>query len=175
MGNKYYKRELILHFDKQNGYFCTKLFNNKSKKYKYIHRLVAENFIKNDNNCKNVIDHIDANKLNNRIDNLEWVTSKENNRRAREMGLTKFSQETINKLKQNAIKNNSARFLLPYAELRKRKIYQYDLNDNFIAFYESIDEAKKIYGKSAHIVDCCQGKRKQSKGYKWRYANEDNN
>ena len=174
VGNRYFKREKILFYDIQNGYYCIKLSNNKKTKYKYIHRLVAEAFVPKICEEKNIVDHLDANKLNNYYKNLDWVTTAENNRRARIMGLTTFSKETIEKIRQNSIKNNNAQYLLPFAELRKRKIYQYDLSGNFLVFYDSIKDAKKIYGNNIHITDCCQGKRNQAGGYIWRYANENN-
>lgn len=50
---------------------------NGTKKQFYIHRLVAKYFIKNQNNF-NIINHIDGDKQNNCIDNLEWCNQKEN-------------------------------------------------------------------------------------------------
>ena len=53
----------------------------------------------------------------------------------------------------------------------RRKVFQYDLDGNFLSFYDSIEEAIKIYGNK-HISDCCKGKRKTAGGYIWRYADE---
>ena len=61
-----------------------------------IHRLVAWEFCPN-RDMKLTVDHIDANKLNNHYKNLEWVTTQENTRRARAMGLMDFSIGENNK------------------------------------------------------------------------------
>lgn len=61
----------------ENGYKYYRLSENNHKKMFYAHRLVAEHFINNPNNLP-VVNHIDGNKLNNNINNLEWVTYSEN-------------------------------------------------------------------------------------------------
>ena len=61
----------------ENGYRYFRLSKNNHKKMYYAHRLVAEHFIDNPNNLP-VVNHIDGNKLNNNINNLEWVTYSEN-------------------------------------------------------------------------------------------------
>jgi hypothetical protein len=61
----------------QNGYLQISLCRNKTSKTYYIHRLVAQTFIINDEN-KLTVNHKDGNKKNNHIDNLEWMTHQEN-------------------------------------------------------------------------------------------------
>lgn len=67
----------------KTGYYgyCGSLGNRQKKKMFKIHKAVAETFIPNPN-CYKVINHIDGNKLNNKLDNLEWVTQTENMRHA---------------------------------------------------------------------------------------------
>ena len=61
----------------KDGYLRVALCENSNKKLVGVHRLVAMHFINNRYN-KPEVNHIDENKLNNRADNLEWVTPKEN-------------------------------------------------------------------------------------------------
>tara|TARA_A100000171_G_scaffold23102_1_gene21500 strand:- start:36 stop:791 length:756 start_codon:yes stop_codon:yes gene_type:complete len=71
----------------EHGYeiCCITLGQGKSIK-KRVHRLVAETYLPNPLNLREV-DHLDCDKLNNNLSNLEWVSSKENKRRARINGL----------------------------------------------------------------------------------------
>lgn len=61
----------------KNGYIYHSFSNRKLKKHKYLHRLMAEAFIDNPN-YKEEVNHINGNKLDNSIENLEWVTRREN-------------------------------------------------------------------------------------------------
>lgn len=68
------------------GYCCVVLSNGLQQLHFKVHRLVAELFIPNPEN-KPEVNHIDGNKMNNSVDNLEWVTTYENHAHAREHGL----------------------------------------------------------------------------------------
>lgn len=61
----------------EKGYLKVGLSKNNRRKIYKLHRLVAEHFLPNPNNYPE-INHIDFNKQNNRVDNLEWCTHKEN-------------------------------------------------------------------------------------------------
>ena len=81
-GHKYIQRERILDPYKQqsNKYYSRSVVkltkDNKTKDFK-VHRLVAEAFIPNPDNYT-VVNHIDGNSLNNKVENLEWCTQKVN-------------------------------------------------------------------------------------------------
>jgi hypothetical protein len=69
----------------KRGYPETR-FRKNGTHFRVIHRLVAKAFIPNPDN-KSQVNHIDGNKLNNRVDNLEWVSNSENQKHAYSLGL----------------------------------------------------------------------------------------
>ena len=74
--------------NKKTGYKTVSLWRNNIGSSKTIHRLVALTYLTNPNNLPEV-NHIDGNKLNNHVDNLEWVTRSENMIHAYAIGLAK--------------------------------------------------------------------------------------
>jgi hypothetical protein len=92
-----------------NGYLYIRLYNKlKSKSFK-IHRLVAFHFIQNEQNLP-WVNHIDGNKSNNCVNNLEWCTQSENEKHAHRIGLknhkgenhpcSKFSDNLIREIRR---------------------------------------------------------------------------
>ena len=77
--NRLLKQELT-----NRGYLRVSLSKDKTVKGGHVHRLVAEAFIPNPDNLPTV-DHIDGNKLNNCVENLQWLSYKDNTRKAGEI------------------------------------------------------------------------------------------
>lgn len=77
--NGYIKIKQIYKYQKEHykGYLQVSLKKDGKKYKKYVHRLVAENFLLNPNNLPQV-NHKDENKKNNHVDNLEWCTNEYN-------------------------------------------------------------------------------------------------
>lgn len=141
------RKELKLYKNKRNGYLYTHLSQNGKTKVIRVHILVAKTFIPNNSN-KPYVNHIDGDKTNNRTDNLEWVTPKENSIHARDV-----------------LKIDFTRGLDKIHSSNKKKIIRSDGK-----IYNSIKEAKEdMKNKNAHIVEVCQGKLKTTCGYGWQY------
>jgi hypothetical protein len=75
---------------KPNGYVYIELNVNGRATYHRLHRLVAETYIPNPES-KPFVNHINGDKADNRVENLEWVTGTENNNHAVDNGLVEFT------------------------------------------------------------------------------------
>ena len=160
-----------------DGYFVV----NIKKKQFYIHRLVAEAFIPKIGN-KNQVNHIDCNKRNNFVENLEWVTASENIVHAYKNNLIpltdkrkKWGKElgTIYATKNNASPNNpfkNKQFQIKNAKRHEIKILQLSKGGDFIKEWESITKASNALKLDCgNISACCRGKRRTVGGYIFVY------
>ena len=139
-----------------NGYHRIRVTIERIKMTYKVHREVAKAFIDNPSNLPQV-NHIDGNKDNNCVSNLEWVTNKENAHHAIKNGLW------------DSVLEGSKR----ENESRKKPIIAYRINGEYpnTRYYRSIAEAERDIG-SRHICDVLKGKRSHVKGWSFQYAEE---
>ena len=143
---------MILKQKLNKGYNMVGISMGGKQKGKLTSRLVAKAFIDNPEN-KPEVNHIDENKQNNRVENLEWVTAKEN-----------ANHGTRN---QKVIKN------LEWAsEKQKTPVAMIDkTTGEVIQKFESINEAFRHLNivVNGGISKACNGNQKTAYGYNWRY------
>ena len=126
----------------KDGYIRVKLWDGNGYKSRMVHCLVAETFLPlPDNNNKYEVDHIDNNVVHNSVDNLQWLTHEDNLEKS---------------------------FQLNHQSKPRKRVYQYALNGQLIATYNSVNDAFRATG-IRHISECAIGKRKTAGGYLWTY------
>lgn len=139
----------------KKGYLRIELGKNGIAIAYSIHRLVATAFIPNPEN-KTQVNHIDGNKKNNHVENLEWATAKENVRHSLDVLGTKGS----NTGKKGFLNHLSK----PVNQIDKK-------TGEIIKTFGSIKEAtREMNGHDTNIRCCISGKYTHAYGYKWEYA-----
>jgi hypothetical protein len=134
------------------GYYVVNIHNKKQTTH-LVHRLVAKVFIPNPEN-KRTINHIDGNKLNNKLSNLEWATDGENHKHAYKTGLRVGSYTGITGY------NN------PFS----KEVHQYHISGEYIRSFGSVMEAERYTGIGNRMISrCCRGDRANTHGFKWSY------
>ena len=132
--------------DKGVGYYLVTLVNAKTRvrKNQFIHRLLCQAFVPNPLN-KPHVNHIDGNKQNNSLSNLEWATYKENAQHAVDTGLTTYTH-------------------------CEKAVFQFDTEGNFIAEFKSLQEANDITGVAKqNISKVARGLRPRAGNFVWKY------
>ncbi|WP_316571335.1 NUMOD4 domain-containing protein [Neobacillus sp. YIM B06451] len=128
----------------KKGYSFVRLSKGGVRRNILVHKLVAQAFISNPDN-KPIINHINNIKHDNRLENLEWATYKEN------------TQHMVNQFRGNA-----------------KAIKQYDLKGEFIKEYPSVTTASNETGVSyLTIIDMFKRKKNMCAGYLWKWADDD--
>lgn len=147
---------------KHNGYLQVGLRKHGKRKWFGVHRLVAIHFIENPDN-KPQVNHIDGNKLNNTVENLEWVTGRENQRHAIKMGL-----------RDNMPKGENHSFYGKFGADSKsaKPVIRRDPKTGEIKLYKAKILAKDDGFDVTSISKCCHGKMKHHKGYEWYFAKD---
>ncbi len=100
--------KFISNYVNTRGYVVVELFKNSKKKMIFLHRLIALNYIPNPHN-KPCVNHINADKTDYRICNLEWATHSENNQHAYDIGLHEYHKELSSKLFSKSVINTETR------------------------------------------------------------------
>ena len=137
-----------------SGYDLVCLHLEGKSKTVYIHRMVVEHF-KDKKEGLYEVDHIDGVKNNNSASNLEWVTRKENMCRSWENGLME----------------NQRKVAVETGKKRAKAVIKMDMFGNVIEKYNSQTEAARENNlKTPHISMCCNGIRKATGGFTWKFS-----
>ena len=146
---------------KPNGYLYCTLSRSGLHKNFYIHRLVAQAFIPNREN-KPHIDHINGDKKDNRVENLRWVTHKENMNNPVSTAKLSSARKKYYLNEDNLRRNRQQK--------HNKAIVQLSIEGEVVGEYQSIRDAQRQTGIGASsIFNCIKQYTHTAGGFKWQY------
>jgi hypothetical protein len=136
--------------NKKTGYCTVGLSKDGKGKIFYVHRLVATAFIPNPLNYTDV-NHINEDKTDNSVENLEWLPHKEN-----------MNHGTCQQRKGKAVSET----LKGHEPTNAKKVICIETGQVF----DTVEDAKKWAGITGGIIKCCKGTQQTARGYHWKYV-----
>ena len=135
----YRRKKFLKPFMSNTGYLQVGLCKDGKSKTCLLHRLIAETLLPNPEN-KPQVHHIDGDRTNSALSNLQWTTPEENN------------NDELHKQR---------------CSTRSKKVYFVELEKEFNSMTEA---AREIGVSSSRISECCNGKTKTCAGYHWQFS-----
>ena len=147
---KYGKERILKPVKNGCGYIFVNLCKNREMNHYFVHRLVAKSFISNPQNLPEV-NHLDENKENNRVENLEWCDHKYN-----------INFGTHNK--RSGEKRTNGKL--------SKTVLQYSKGGEFVKEWKSAMDIQRNFGYNHSFISaCCRGERNLAYEFIWKYKN----
>ena len=151
------KKKMLKAWKNRFGYLKVSLWKDNRGKQFAVHRLVAQAFIPNPEN-KPQVNHIDCDRTNNNVDNLEWVTNQENHDWSVKLGRRVMRENWRSKI---------------IATRQRKPVEGTNIETGEVIRFDGIRAVSSAGYDSKSVTNCCKGRKKSYRGFTWRYLEEE--